>query len=166
MAKIGIFYGSTTGNTETAANKIKELFGADADIANISASSIEDMMKYDYLILGSSTWGIGDLQDDWELMIDKLSQADFTGKKIALFGTGDQNVYPDTFVDAIGILYKALKNSNADFIGVWPKKGYDYSDSKAENNDAFVGLVLDEDNQPEMTDKRIKEWMLILKQNL
>ena len=166
MAKTGIFYGSTTGNTEAVAKKIKDLLGIDADIANISSSSIEDMMKYDNLILGSSTWGMGDIQDDWSTIINKLSKADFSGKKVALFGTGDQNAYTDTFVDAIGLLYEALENSGAEFIGAWPSEGYDHSESKAVKNGAFVGLALDEDNQSEMTDERIAKWVQNLKQNL
>lgn len=166
MSKIGIFYGSTTGNTESAAKKIKDILGVDADIANVSSSSIEDMTKYDNLILGSSTWGLGDIQDDWGTVINKLSEADFSGKKVALFGTGDQNAYTDTFVDAIGLLYEALENSGAEFIGAWPSEGYEYSDSKAERNGMFVGLALDEDNQAEMTDERIAKWVQNLKQNL
>lgn len=55
--KIGIFYGSTTGNTDDAASAIKvALDSVDKvtldDIANVPVSSMSD---YDLVILGSST---------------------------------------------------------------------------------------------------------------
>ena len=165
MSKTAIFYGSTTGNTESAAHKIKDLLG-DADIFSIGSASVDDMMKYDNLILGSSTWGYGDLQDDWEMVIKQLSDVDFSSKKVAFFGTGDQDAYSDTFVDAIGILYEALGHSKAKFIGEWPIEGYDYTESKAEKDGKFLGLALDDDTQAELTEERIKNWVAKLKANL
>lgn len=154
----GIFYGSTTGNTESAAEKIKDLL-KDATIQSISTASIEDFADYDNLIFGCSTWGYGELQDEWEYFIDKLKTASLGGKKIALFGTGDQAAYPDTFMDALGIIYEALETSGAQIIGYWPKEGYTYEASRAEIDDEFVGLVLDDDNQKNLTDERIKKWV-------
>jgi flavodoxin I len=164
MAKTGIFYGSSTGNTENAAEKIKGLIGG-ADITNIKSASVEEMKQYDNLILGSSTWGLGELQEDWEDIIIKLQQEDLSGKKVALFGTGDQESYSETFADAVGLLYEALRDSGAEIVGAWPSEGYEYSESKAEKEGMFVGLVLDEDNQADMTDDRIEEWVSGLKKD-
>ena len=62
----GIFFGSTTGTTESVAARIAERLGvAQADVHNVAAASVEDVKKYDLLLLGSSTWGSGELQDDW-----------------------------------------------------------------------------------------------------
>ena len=99
-------------------------------------------------------------------MISLLLHADFSGKKVALFGTGDQSAYSDTFVDGMGILYETLKNSNAEFTGAWPSEGYGHSGSRAMKDGQFVGLVIDEDNQPDMTENRIREWVERLKKDL
>jgi flavodoxin I len=165
MNKIGIFYGSSTGNTEQAAKKIQELLGS-ADLKPVSEKSIDVVTQYNVLLFGSSTWGSGELQDDWLSIIDKLSGLNFTGKKIGFFGTGDQDSYPDTFADALGILYEELKNTGAEFIARGPNDDYEYEDSKAEIDNMFVGLVLDEDNQPELSDDRIAEWVSLVKQEI
>lgn len=162
MTKIGIFYGSTTGNTQAAANEIKKQF-ENAELNDISSTSVEKMIDYDVLILGSSTWGFGDIQDDWELVLDSLGKLDFSGKKIALFGTGDQSSYDETFCDAIGILYETLQHSNVEFIGKWPTDTYEFTESKAMKEGMFVGLALDEDNQSDLTAKRIEDWIVSIK---
>jgi flavodoxin I len=164
MANIGIFYGSTTGNTQSVAEKIQELFGQDsAELSSISEASSETLAAYQYLVLGSSTWGIGELQDDWLPGIEKLDSVDWSGKKVALFGTGDPQGYPDSFVDAIGIIYEKLAEKGASVVGFCPTDGYDYDTSKAEKDGRFVGLVIDEDNQNELTDDRINAWIEELK---
>ncbi|MCG8572227.1 MAG: flavodoxin [Spirochaetes bacterium] len=165
MGKTGIFYGSTTGNTEAVAQKIQEILG-DADLISIDSAAVQKMTDYENLILGSSTWGLGDLQDNWEPVVSKLSDLDLNGKKVAFFGTGDQAAYPDTFVDAIGIIYDAIANSNAKFVGTWPKDGYDYSESKAEIDGQLIGLAIDDDNQSNLTDQRVKDWVASIKSEL
>ena len=102
MKKIGIFFGSTTGNTKSAAQKIQSELG-EAQLKDLKESSIKEMEEYDVLLLGASTWGFGELQHDWESVIADLSKLNLNGKKVALFGTGDQMAYPDTFVDSLGI---------------------------------------------------------------
>jgi flavodoxin I len=157
MDKIGIFYGSTTGNTEAVAGDIAEQLGG-AEVHDIGETPVAKMDEYDVLVLGSSTWGDGDVQDDWYDALDDLGRLDLSGKKVALFGTGDAEIYEDTFCDAIGILYERLSSSNADFIGAWPLDGYLHTESRAEKDGVFVGLPLDEDNQDDLTVDRIKEW--------
>jgi flavodoxin I len=165
MGKIGIFYGSTTGNTADAAQKIQAQLG-EADIFDISATPISKMNEYDVLVLGSSTWGEGDIQDDWEAVLSDLEGLDLTGKKVALFGTGDQSMFDGTYCDALGILYETLQGSQATFIGSWPTEGYEHSDSRAVVDGKFVGLALDEDNQNNLTADRIREWGAKLKTEL
>jgi flavodoxin I len=165
MAKIGIFYGSSTGNTEAVANQIKDAFG-DADIFEINADALTNIASYDVVLLGSSTWGFGDLQDEWEDVLDSLDGLDLTGKKVSFFGTGDQFNYDETFCDAMGILYEALQNSGANFIGKVLTDSYQFSASRAVVDDQFVGLALDEDNQNEMTDDRIQAWVQQLKSEI
>ena len=86
----GIFYGSTTGTTEAVAQDIaKQLGVASADVHNVADASADEANKYDLLVLGSSTWGSGELQDDWYPFLDTLKAKDLAGKKVALFGCGD-----------------------------------------------------------------------------
>jgi flavodoxin I len=164
MANIGIFYGSTAGNTRGVAEKIQAGFGQEtADVYSIADISSDDLNRYQYLLFGSSTWGIGELQDDWLDGVGKFDKVDWAGKKVALFGTGDPQGYPDSFVDAIGILYEALTGKGADVVGFWPVDGYEYDASRAEKDGRFVGLVIDEDNQGDLTEERIKTWIEDLK---
>lgn len=167
MAKIGIFYGSTTGNTETAAEQIQELLGEGmADIYDIDGATIEQLQEYDYWVLGIPTWDIGQLQEDWEIFLENFNDAelDFSSKKFAMFGVGDQEGYPDTFGDAIGMLYDVLVGKNATpVVDHWPTDSYDFEDSRGVKNGCFVGMMLDEDIQPELSEQRIAEFTKQLK---
>ena len=163
MAKIGIFYGSSTGQTEMVAGKIQELFGsANADLINVDSANRSDLEKYHYLIFGTPTWGIGDMQDDWEDFVEVVIKTDLQKKKIALFGLGDQDTYPDSFADGVGVLYDKLKGK-AEIVGFWPIEGYSFTDSEALRNDKFVGLVIDQENQSHLTNERLEKWVSDLK---
>ena len=166
MSKIGLFYGSTTGNTETAAETIQKEFGGESVVKLHNITDVEsgDFEGYDCLIIGCPTWNIGELQADWEGYIDELDGIEFNGKKVAYFGVGDQVGYTDNFLDAIGILEEKISSLGATTVGYWPTDGYDFEGSKAAKNGNFVGLGLDEDNQSELSEKRIKEWVAKLKQ--
>jgi len=164
MAKIGIFYGSSTGNTEFIAEKIeKHLSDYDVEMFNVDSAGKEEVEKCDYLILGTSTWGVGDLQDDWESFLKILLETDISKKKTALFGLGDQEVYAESFVDALGILYKALKNKTK-IVGQWPVSAYRFEDSTAVINKKFVGLPIDHDNEPNLSEERVAKWVELLKE--
>lgn len=166
MANIGIFYGSMTGNTQGVAEKIQAIFGQDADMYSIADVAADTLNMYQYLLLGSSTWGIGELQDDWYDGLEKLDKVDLSNKTVALFGTGDPDGYPDSFVDAIGILYEKVIAKGAAVVGFWPTDGYEYDASKAEKDRRFVGLVIDENNQSHLTEERINKWVEELKSHI
>jgi len=153
-----IFYASSTGNTEDVATAINEKLGGELTLVNVADSGISSIGEYDKIILGTSTWGDGDLQDDWEECIDEFKEIDFSGKTVALFGLGDQEEYPDHYLDAVGILYKVVSQKGANVIGSWSTEGYEFDESKAVVDDNFVGLALDEDNQDDMSDERIATW--------
>ncbi len=168
MAKIGIFFGTQTGNTETLAEQIQHALGGEkiATLHDIAEAEPEDLAAYDYLILGCPTWNIGELQSDWEGFYDQLDEINFNGKTVAYFGPGDQIGYADNFQDAIGLLEEKISSLGAKTVGYWPTDGYDFNESKAIRNGKFVGLALDEDNQSELTDERIATWTSQLKQEL
>ena len=152
-----IFYASSTGNTEQVAKKIqKSLEGF--ELVDIASQGISKMLECDTMIIGTSTWGEGDLQDDWEDCFDEFQEMDFNGKTVAFFGLGDQDNYADEFVNAMGTLYEAAKVNGANIIGFTSTQGYEFDESTAAVDDEFVGLVIDEDNQPELTDQRVQKW--------
>lgn len=164
MARIGIFFGGRdNGRTAKVARKIQEEFGTgDADLHNVNASTVEDILKYDFLILGTAAWGIGEMHSDWENFMDQLTEAPLEDKKIALFGLGDQVEYPESFVDGMGIIFCRLPFKN-NVVGYTPTRGYKFYYSNAEKEGQFVGLAIDEDTQPELTGRRIKDWVTTLK---
>ena len=163
MSKIGLFYGSTTGNTESVAGQIKDAFDElEADVVtvfNVAEASIEDMKGFDYLILGTPTWYDGELQDDWDEFLPNLDDLDLSAKKVALFGLGDQEDYPDTFVDGLGILANKVKERGSQLAGSWPLEGYEFDASTAVQDGRFMGLIIDEDNQDDLTGERVKTWV-------
>ena len=163
----GIFFGSTTGTTESVAARIAERLGvAQADVHNVAAASVEDVKKYDLLLLGSSTWGSGELQDDWYDGIKVLKNANLSGKTIALFGCGDSESYSDTFCDGMGILFEDLKDSGCTFVGAVSDSDYTYASSVAVADGKFVGLALDDVNESDRTDARVSAWTEMLKADL
>lgn len=166
MTAISIFYGSTDGNTARVAGemaaRIRELLApAPVEIAlvDIGRFHIDDPAGSDLLLFGVPTWNQGQLQADWEEAIDDLDQIDLRGVPVAVFGLGDQTGYPATFVDALFFVADRLRTAGAVLLGRWPVAGYQYTGSWAVEEDMFLGLVLDEINQPELTPKRVARWL-------
>ncbi len=159
--KIALFYGSSTCYTEMAGEKIRQQLGEDqVDVFNIADTPLVQTGFYEYLIFGIPTWDYGELQEDWENCWDELDQLDFTGKKIAIYGLGDQVGYPEWFLDAMGYLHSKLVHRGAIACGYWPREGYEFEASKALTPDEhyFVGLALDEENEFQKTNERIAIW--------
>lgn len=162
MNKIAIVYGTSTGVTESVANKIKKAIG-EGDVYDIARLSADQLKPYDFLILGASTTGYGDLQNDWETFLPQLLGLDLAEKKVALFGLGDSSSYSDTFTNGMAELYNALKDK-VEILGSVSTDGYTYDDSESVIDGRFVGLALDEDNEFDQTDSRIADWVKNLKQ--
>ncbi|MCC5945624.1 MAG: flavodoxin [Bernardetiaceae bacterium] len=160
MALIGLFYGTDTGNTENVSNKIVEMLGEEnVDIFNFGETEAEAVAPYDFLLFGAPTWYDGELQSDWEEILPKFEEIDFTGKKIAIYGLGDQWGYGEWFCDAIGMIAEVIEKKGGTIVGHWALDGYDYEASKGERDGKFLGLPIDEDNQPELTDERLATWI-------
>ncbi|MBQ8709973.1 MAG: flavodoxin FldA [Bacteroidaceae bacterium] len=152
-----VIYGSSTGTCEVLAEKIASKLGCEAlNVQNLSADMVAANKN---LILGTSTWGAGELQDDWYDGLKVLQGADLSGKTIAIFGCGDCSSYSDTFVGGMGELYNGIKDSGAQFIGSVEASGYTYDDSEAVIDGKFIGLPLDEINEDDKTDARIDAWI-------
>ena len=164
MAKVGLFYGSTTGKTADAAEKIQASLGGDSVVAMIEIADVEpsDLLNYEYLIIGSPTWNVGDLQDDWDAIIDDLDDLDFSGKTVAYFGTGDSVGYADNFQDAMGILEEKIASLGGKTVGMCANDFEDI-ESRALRGSQFCGLALDDDNESDKTDERIAAWAAQIK---
>jgi flavodoxin I len=172
MARIGIFFGSSTGNTRKIAKMIKKRFDDDtlADPLNVNKATPELIASYDYLILGTPTLGEGQLpgleadcqNESWAEFLPQLANVDFSSKTVALYGLGDQEKYPDNFADALGELYRFVKSRGAKVVGAWPTDGYDFIASRAELDGQFVGLVQDLDNQKMVLEDRLETWLLMI----
>lgn len=168
MAKIGIFFGTDTGRTRLLAKQIARKLGDAADApVNIGRTRVEDFLAYEALILGSPTLGAGELpglstglsQPSWEEFLPQLADADLSGKRIAIYGLGDQKKYPDEFVDAIGLIHDALIVRGARIVGHWPVADYEFAASKAVDGNRFLGLAIDQINQPLLTEARVDAWL-------
>ncbi len=162
MFKIGIFFGSDTGNTKRVAyliyEKISKYF--DISILNIADSSVSDFKNFDILILGTSTWYYGELQYDWDNFLDKFKRLNFLNKRVCFFGCGNQKEYSDYFCNGVYKLYNVVKKGGALVFGYWPTKNYFFNNSiSLINKNYFIGLMIDEINQYKFTNKRINIWV-------
>lgn len=161
MNKVNVIYGSSNGNTKAAALVLAEKLGGSAlDVAAVKIADFEAEL----IILGTSTWGCGELQDDWQAALGMLGQVAWNGRRVALFGLGDQDAFGDSFLDGVRVLYDLVRSGGATVIGAWPVDGYHHTGSMAEIDGQFIGLALDDDNQPELTSVRITAWCRQLRQ--
>lgn len=167
MSKIGIFFGSTSGNTEELAQQVAKVFDIDnANVHNVDSVEATEAQNYDVLLLGSSTWGVGDLQDDWEDFLPKLAKEDLNGKKVAFFGCGDSFGHSDTFCNSLAKIKEGLADSGATFIGAISKEGYSYDETECEEGDNVIGLLTDIDNEEDKTPERLEKWVTSVKASL
>jgi flavodoxin I len=163
---LGLFYGSTDGHTAIVAQQLKATLDAFAlpagapavELFDVADYYLEEMLAFDCLVLGVPTWNQGQLQRDWEAVIGEFESLNLTGKRAAVFGLGDQRGYPDTFADALFFVADALRLRGAVLVGKWPVEGYTFRSSWAVEDDQFLGLVLDDDNQPDLTALRLEAW--------
>ncbi len=169
MSRIGLFFASSTGNTRRIAKMIKKRFDDEtmAEALNVNKATPDLVASYSFLVFGTSTLGGGQLPGlstdcmggGWEEFLPQLKDVDFSDKVVALFGLGDQDKYPEEFVDAMGEIYHYIVERGAKVVGTWPADEYDFISSKALVDGEFVGLVLDQENQKALTDARLETWI-------
>merc|ERR1712183_719242 len=160
-------FSTSTGNTETVAGYIAAAAGG-LDVTDIADASEDEIQGHDSLIVGAPTWNTGAEEqrsgtswDDW--LYDTLPNLDIDGKKVAVFGVGDQESYNDNFCDAAGELYELFSAKGAKMYGLTSTEGYVHSESKAEIDGKFCGLICDEDNQYDLSEGRANAWVSQLK---
>ena len=165
MKKTCVIYGSSTGTCEDIAKRIASKLN-NAEVVDAAKLNVETIAAYDNLLLGTSTWGAGEMQDDWYDGVKALKAADLNGKTIALFGCGDSESYCDTFCGGMAELYKAVEGKGANLVGMVSADDYNFEDSEAVIDGEFVGLALDEMNESDKTDERIDAWIESFKAQL
>ena len=154
---IGIIYGSSMGNTEEAPKFIGESLGLENEVLNVCDADADKIGGFDKLILGTSTWGSGDLQDDWDAF--DFSKLSLSGKTVAFFGMGDSQSYADEYCNGMAKLYDAIVARGAKAVGAVDTQGYSFDGSDAVRDGKFVGLALDADNESDKTESRILAWI-------
>jgi flavodoxin I len=169
MTKVGIFFGTDTGNTRRIAKNIADVLtpAIAAKPVNIRNASVSSLLDYDTLILGTPTYGEGQLPglttgnatESWEEFLPKMAGLNLSGKKVAIYGLGNQKGYPGEFVDAMFYLYEQCKQCGATMIGAWDIAGYNFKASKAVVDGHFIGLALDQENQKDLTSARLDQWL-------
>ena len=166
LLMIALIYSYNTQKTANVAKEIKQLYTSN-DITEINAEQIDGktFQSFKYMILGVPTWFDGELPNYWDEFIPELETLDLKGKKIALYGNGDQIGYPENFVDAIGVMAEILEKRGAIIVGETSTKGYSFESSRAIKDAKFLGLAIDFENQSEMNTKRIKDWILELRKH-
>ena len=165
MKKTVIIDGTSTGTCEDLAGRIGAKLGVD-NVINVTDLDDSVIADNDNLILGTSTWGAGEVQDDWYDGLKVIKNADLGGKTVALFGCGDSESYPDTFVGGMAEIYNAVKQAGANVVGAVTTDGYTFDDSESVVDGKFVGLALDEVNEDSKTDERIDDWVSEIKPSL
>ena len=169
MSKIGLFFGPEKGSVHRVAEKIVAAIGEDKiELVSVHTASAADLDKYDKIIFGISTvgketWDSEYSNTDWSKFFPEVGKVDYSGKTIAIFGLGDHITYADHFVNAMGRLAKEIQKHNGALVGGVDPEGYEFEESEALVNGTFVGLPLDEDFEPELTDERIENWLKSIK---
>lgn len=173
MNKIGLFFGTETGTTRLIAKKIQKMLGDDiaSKPLNVNRITPAEMLQYDALILGTPSYGVeqipgrdvGCLEANWAEFLAQLAAPDFSGKRIALFGLGAQERYPERFASSLMRLYEVFKGYGAELVGSWSTDGYTFEQSAAVVDGRFVGLVIDQRTQSMLTDARIDAWVAQVK---
>jgi len=165
MSKTAIVYSYNTKKTAKIAERIRDEFGEDqVDMLNAEELSGEQFGSYDNLILGVATWFDGELPNYWDEFIPELEELDLSGKRIALFGLGDQKGYPENFIDGVGIMAGILEELGANLVGFTSTEGYEFESSEALREDQFCGLAIDFENQGSLNKERVAVWVNQLKE--
>ena len=164
MGKIGLFYSFKSKKTAKIAGIINNaLSGIDVQLVNVDEVHKEHFLEFEQMIFGVPTWFDGELPNYWDELLPALEDVDFSHKKIAVFGLGDQKGYAENFCDAIGIMAAFFEEKGALIVGNFPLEGYTFEKSKALKDGQFRGLPLDQENQARLTHKRIENWVEIIK---
>jgi flavodoxin I len=169
MSKIGLFFGPEKGSVHRVAEKVKAALGEqNVEMIPVNNAQPSDLERFDRIIFGISTvgketWDSNYSNTDWSKFFPSISKVDFSGKTVAIFGLGDHITYSGYFVNAMGMLAKDLLKNGASIVGQVDPSGYEFDESEAIFDGRFIGLPVDEDFEPELTDERVANWTKSIK---
>lgn len=163
---IAVVYGSS-GNKQMAEvlTLIEDAFGDgyNIDFYPFENISIDRFKNYSNIIFGISANDKRWLNTYWDEVIETFDLLNLSDCCIALFAIDNQYDNSRKFGNLPGIIGRIIKEKEGKIIGTWPSASYDYQSSMAELEDGrLIGLLIDEDNQSELTPKRIANWVKIL----
>lgn len=171
MSKIAIFYGPVGGAVNRVADIIKAAIGNDkVEMVAVKDATVADLEKYDKIIFGASTvgsdtWDSEHSNNDWAKFLPEIRKTNFAEKTVAIFGLGDHVTYAHGFVDHIGLVGKVLIKNGAVLVGSVATDAYEFEESEAIVDGKFIGLPIDEDFEPELTQERVDGWLEQIKPN-
>jgi len=114
-----LLYGSTTGNTEVLAEEAAKglrSVGFEVDVRNVRGADAEEMLGFDLVVLGCSTWDDGELQEDFVPFSQGMSAVDLSGCCAAVFGPGERSFGEQWFCRAVDTLIALLKEAGAEVL--------------------------------------------------
>lgn len=153
-------FGATEHVARLVARALEQWTGRTVQALDLAYLDVSTLADHDLIVVGACTWNVGQLPPDLESSLDTLAALDLRGRHVALFGTGDQIGYPDTFVDAVGVMAETFRGTGATLVGRWPAAEYDIVASRAlVGGEELLGLALDEDNEPDLTQQRVESWV-------
>ncbi len=170
MSRIAIFFGPSKGAVNRVAEKIRTGIGDSlVDMVEVRNATASDLEKYDKIIFGISTVGKetwdSSYTSDWGKFLPEVGKVNFSGKTVAIFGLGDHITYAGSFVDFMGLLAEQMIPNHATIVGQVPVEGYEFEESKALYDGKFIGLPIDEDFEPELTDERVANWLKLIQKD-
>ena len=159
MKKIALTFVSSAGSTRRVAHKIQQHLQTDCEIVDFKRFTADPILPHPILILGSPTYGIGDLHPRWKRFISNNPKVDLSSKTVGMFVLGDQKYHGESFAGAAQHLAAWLEKCNAKLIGSTSTNGYHFGSSPAiDSQGNFPCLVIDEITQRRQTSKRISDW--------
>jgi len=164
MKKTAIIYSFNTVKTAKIAGKIQEAFETgDVEMVNAEDIDLEKFMSFENIIMGVPTWFDGELPNYWDEFLPDMEDADLKGKKIAIFGLGDQKSYGENFIDGVGIMAGIIESCGGTVVGYTSTDGYSFEASRAQKGNEFSGLAIDYENQGTKNKERVSAWVSQLK---
>ncbi|MEM9277301.1 MAG: flavodoxin domain-containing protein [Pseudomonadota bacterium] len=118
--KIGLLYGTETGNAEMLCDDIEEELGSsfECSISDLGDVEPDELSADTFYIIVTSTYGNGDLPTTAAPFYDKLEEqkTDLSGIRFAIFGLGDM-VFDETYNQGSERLSKLLIECKAQMVG-------------------------------------------------
>lgn len=95
MRKAALIYSSITGNTLEVVKRLETYLSRDLllEVISIEEFKLATITNYDLIIVGTYSWGDGEIPLEMEPLYEAFENEDTKHIKTAVFGTGD-SFYP------------------------------------------------------------------------